>query len=459
MKEKKRLGDILIERKVISTTQLEEALIKQKELKLPLGETLIRLKFVNEHLLLDTLSKHLDIDFLNIAEGDFQIIDKSLLKVLPLQVCQRLNVLPIFQLIDGDVRELSIAMSDPLADLAIKEVEEITKCNITPILSTSLSIKGGINKLFDIKADAVKESLEMDKGDAVAMVNRILLDAVSSGASDIHIEPHLKEIHIRTRIDGVLQLASSIPLVNLPYIVSRIKIMASEKNSNMRIEEKRLPQDGAFARIVGGHAIDCRVSTIPTIHGEKVVIRVFDKDKSTHVGRISDLKMSPRMDLEFRRSVRQASGIIIITGPTGSGKTSTLNAIVNEINDVGINIITVEDPVEYHAPDYINQSSLMPHAGYTYGRALRAMMRQDPDVILIGEVRDLETAQISVQAALTGHRVFTTLHTEDAAGAVVRMVDIGVEQFLVSSTLVSALNQRLMRKICPNCIEICACQG
>ena len=453
MIEKKRLGDILIERKVISTSQLEEALKKQKELKLPLGETLIRLKFVNEHLLLDTLSKHLEIDFLNISEGDFQIVDKSLIKVLPLQVCQRLNVLPIFQLIDGDIRELSVAMSDPLADQGIKEIEEITQCHVTPILSTSLSIRGGINKLFDIKADAVKESIDIDKGDAVAMVNKILLDAVSSGASDIHIEPHFKEVHVRTRIDGVLQLAATIPSVNLPYIVSRIKIMASEKNSNMRIEEKRLPQDGAFARIVGGHAIDCRVSTIPTIFGEKVVIRVFDKDKATHVGRISDLLMAPRMDLEFRRAVRQSSGIIIITGPTGSGKTSTLNAIVNEINDVGINIITIEDPVEYNAPDYVNQSSLNVHAGYTYGRAMRAMMRQDPDVILIGEVRDLDTAQFAVQAALTGHQVFTTLHTDDAASAVVRMVDIGVEQFLVSSTLVSALNQRLMRKICPNCIE------
>jgi type IV pilus assembly protein PilB len=453
MKEKKRLGEVLIEKKIITTAQLEEALKKQKELSLPLGETLIKLKFVNEAFLLETMSKHMGIDFINIAENDFQIIDKSLVKVLPLEMCRKLKVIPLFQIIDGDTRELTIAMSNPQAEQIIKDVEEYTGCHVTPILTTLASIEEGLNRLFDIKTVDKKQSIAIEQGDAVAIVNKLLFDAISLGASDIHIEPHAKEIHVRMRIDGVLQLISAIPSDMLPSILSRIKVMGSEQKSLMKIEEKRLPQDGSVSRVIAGHSIDCRISTLPTIYGEKVVMRIFDKDKATHINRIADLKMPPRLELELRKCVRQPSGIIIITGPTGSGKTTTLNAIVNEINNVGISIITVEDPVEYHAPDFVNQSSLMPHVGFTYARALRAIMRQDPDVILIGEVRDIETAGIAVQAALTGHKVYTTLHTEDAAGAVVRMVDIGVEQFLVSATLVSAINQRLVRKVCSNCME------
>ncbi|MBI4690433.1 MAG: type II/IV secretion system protein [Nitrospirae bacterium] len=453
MKEKKKLGELLIEKKIITTAQLEEALKKQKELGLPLGETLIKLKFVSENFLLETLARHLEIEFLNIAEDDYKILDKSLVKILPMEICQKLRVLPLFQIIDDEMKELTLAMADPLADHAVKEVEELTGCTVSPILTTSAAIEGGINKLFDVKVSVVKAKTIEEDSDIVRLVNKILLDAVNLRASDIHIEPHAKEVHIRMRIDGVLQLVMAIPSSQHPGIVSRLKIMGSEQKSVMKIEEKRLPQDGSLSRVIGGHAVDCRLSTLPAIYGEKIVLRLFDKDRSTHVGRIAGLKMSPRMELEFRRSVRQPNGIVVVTGPTGSGKTTTLHAVINEINDVGINIITVEDPVEYNAPDYINQSSLIPPAGYTFGRALRAIMRQDPDVILIGEIRDRETAEIAVQAALTGHRVYTTLHTEDAAGAVMRMIDIGVEHFLVSSTLVSALNQRLLRKICPYCAE------
>jgi len=453
MKEKKKLGELLIEKKIITTAQLEEALKKQKELGLPLGETLIKLKFVNENFLLETLARHLEIEFLNIAENDYKILDKSLVKVLPMETCRKLRILPLFQIIDDETKELTIAMADPLADYAIKEVEELTGCTVRPILTTSAAIEEGINKLFDVKVSVTKAKTIKEDSDIVNLVNKILLDAVTLRASDIHIEPHAKDVHVRMRIDGVLQLIMSIPLSQHSAIVSRFKIMGSEQKSVMKIEEKRLPQDGSLSRVIGGHAVDCRISTLPTIYGEKVVLRLFDKDRADHIGRIAGLKMSPRTELEFRRCVRQPSGIIVVTGPTGSGKTTTLHAVINEINDVGINIITVEDPVEYNAPDYINQSSLNPAAGYTFGRALRAIMRQDPDVILIGEIRDRETAEIAVQAALTGHRVYTTLHTEDAAGAVMRMIDIGVEHFLVSSTLVSALNQRLVRKICPYCAE------
>jgi type IV pilus assembly protein PilB len=450
MTGKMRLGELLVSQRVITQAQLTEALKKQEEFNLPLGEVLIRLKYVTENVILDVLSKHLEIDFLNIAENDYQVIDRTLANILPMDLCQRLRILPVFQLVDEETRILTLAMADPLDERTILEVERLTECVVEPVLTTSTAISGGIGKLFSVKVELV-DIPKLEEGQATGIVNKILVSAVSMGASDIHIEPHAKQIHIRMRVDGVMQMVAAINSSYLPSVVSRIKIMASEKNALMKIEEKRLPQDGAFSRVVGGHAVDMRVSSFPTIYGEKIVIRLFDKDRANHVSRISDLDMSPPIERVFRQCIKQPSGITIVTGPTGSGKTTTLNAVINEINDVDINIVTIEDPVEYHAADFVNQSSLMPAAGYTYSRALRAIMRQDPDVILIGEVRDLETAQIAVQAALTGHRVFTTLHTEDAAGAVVRMVDIGVENFLVSSTLVSAINQRLVRKLCPLC--------
>ncbi|MDP2168726.1 MAG: GspE/PulE family protein [Thermodesulfovibrionales bacterium] len=453
MKSGIKFGEYLIEKKIITTSQLEEALKKSKELSLPLGETLIRLKHVSEHLMLETLSKLLGIDFVNIAENNYQAIDKSLSKALPLEVCQQHKVIPVFMIKDEDTKELTLAMADPFDEEALRQVEDITECHVTPVLSTRASIETGIGKMYSVKMDVKVDRVAIEKGDAIAIANNILQKAVGLGASDIHIEPHAKEVHVRMRIDGVLEIAAIYPSNLHSSIVSRIKIMASEQSSLMKIEERRLPQDGSFTRQISGHRVDCRVSTLPAIFGEKVVMRLFDKDKATFVGRIKDLKMSPRMELQFRRCVRVPSGINVVTGPTGSGKTTTLHAVVNEINTPGINIMTVEDPVEYQAPDYINQSSVMPQAGYTYGRALRAIMRQDPDIILIGEVRDLETAEIAVQAALTGHRVFTTLHTEDAAGSIARLVDIGVENFLVSATVTSTINQRLIRKVCQNCVE------
>lgn len=453
MKDDLQIGNYLIEKKIITTSQLEEALKKSKELSLPLGETLIRLKHVSEHLMLETLSKLLGVDFVNIAENNYQAIDKSLSKVLPLEICQQHKVIPVFMIKDEDTKELTLGMANPFDNEAIRQVEEITECHVTPVIASQAAIETGIGKMYSVKMDVKVDRVAIEKGDAIAIANNILQKAVGLGASDIHIEPHAKEVHVRMRIDGVLEVAAIYPANIHSSIVSRIKIMASEQSSLMKIEERRLPQDGSFTRQISGHRVDCRVSTLPAIFGEKVVMRLFDKDKATFVGRIRDLKMSPRMELQFRRCVRQSSGVNVVTGPTGSGKTTTLHAVVNEINTPGVNIVTVEDPVEYQAPEYINQSSLMPQAGYTYGRALRAILRQDPDIILIGEIRDLETAEIAVQAALTGHRVFTTLHTEDAAGSIARLVDIGVENFLVSATITSTVNQRLIRKVCQNCVE------
>lgn len=456
MGEKKKLGELLVHQRIISSEQLNEALDKQKEYELPLGETLIEMALVTENDLLKALGKHLNVEYLNIAESEYQVIDQSLAVLIPEEMCKQLMIVPVFLVDDGVRKQLTVAMSDPLNLEAIEELEQETQTNVLPVLTTSSAVSGGIERLFKAGRDvsAVPGSFVLSiEDETVRWVNGQLAKAVQMGASDIHIEPHRKEVHVRFRIDGVLRVFGTFPLTDINRIIVRIKNMGSEKQSLMRIDEKRVPQDGSFARVVGGHAVDFRISTFPTIYGEKVTIRVLDKDRVESIHRVADLKMPGAVEKKFFRCVRQASGIIIATGPTGSGKSTTLHAAVNEINNAGINIVTIEDPVEYHAGDFVNQSSLKRQAGFTYPVAMRSIMRQDPDVILIGEIRDLETAEIAIQAALTGHLVFTTLHTDDAAGAVVRLVDLGIEQFLVSSTVVSAVNQRLLRKICPGCRE------
>ncbi|GAF92678.1 unnamed protein product, partial [marine sediment metagenome] len=274
-------------------------------------------------------------------------------------------------------------------------------CNITPVLATSSAVLGGIKKMFSANGrPSVSGSVDISitaHGETVAMVNKILAHALELRASDIHIEPQFKKVCIRMRIDGILHLISTLPSDQLPAIVSRLKIMASEQGSLMKIEEKRVPQDGSFSRVIGGRIADYRVSSFPSIYGEKVVLRLLYKDQAIALHNVADLKMSPRVERQFLRSIHQTSGIMIGTGPTGSGKSTTLHTAISEINDVGINIVTIEDPVEYHVGEHVIQSSLSPQAGYTYAKALRAILRQDPDVILIGEVRDLETAEIAVQ--------------------------------------------------------------
>lgn len=448
MNHKGKLGNLLVEGGLITDPQLEKALEKQGDLGLPLGETLISLNYITENLLLNFLGRSLEVDYINITENDFSVIDTSLSNTLPEELCRQLKILPVFLHELDDKKEITLAMSNPLDEDAINKVETVTGCRVAPVLSTSSDIEGGIQKLFTSTPVHSSDTGE----DIISFVNRLLSQAIQLGASDIHIEPHVTEAHIRLRIDGVLHLAQSIPLTNMPAIVYRLKILGSEHSVVMHLDKKKIPHEGSFARIIGGHTVDFRICTFPTIYGEKVAIRIFDKDSRRTIHQIEDLLMPPNTARQFRRCIRQSGGIIIATGPTGSGKTTTLHAAINEINKVGLNIVTVEDPVEYHAGDYVNQSNVLPQAGFTYPRALRSLLRQDPDVILVGEIRDLETAQVSVQAALTGHLVFTTMHTEDAAGAVVRLVDLGIEEFLVSCTVVSSINQRLLRKICSHCV-------
>ncbi|MBU0663334.1 MAG: Flp pilus assembly complex ATPase component TadA [Proteobacteria bacterium] len=457
MINKERLGELLVEKEIISPVQLTEALLQQETLQLPLGETLISLGYITENQLLHFLSQQLEVDFINLSENDFHAIDRSLVNILPLQVCQTHKVLPVFVLDVENIRQITLAMSNPLNEDAIHEVEEKTLCQVTPVLTISSDIDGGIRRLFQLE-DVTREAISPEElpqiiEDRVQFVNKLLAEAIQLKASDIHIEPHAREAHVRFRLDGVLHMIQTLPLAEIPPIISRLKIMGSEHHSSMQLDKKNIPHEGSFARVVGGHNVDFRICTFPTIYGEKAALRILDKTSRASISTITDMMMAPDTMRRFLRSIKQASGIIIATGPTGSGKTTTLHAAINEINEVGLNIVTVEDPVEYHAGDFINQSNILPQVGFTYPRALRSLLRQDPDVILVGEIRDLETAEIAVQAALTGHLVFTTMHTDDAAGAVIRLVDLGIEEFLVSSTVVSSINQRLLRKNCPHCSE------
>lgn len=456
MDAKEKLGKLLVEEGVITESQLLDALSAQEDAGLPLGETLISQHSITENRLLNFLSRRLQVDYINISENNFQVLDPSLADTLPADLCRRLKILPVFLHELDDEKEMTLAMSNPLNEDAIQQVEDVAGCKVTPVLTTSSDIEGGIEKLF--AAPPLFASNEGDKEDTdspgtgkVRFVNRLLVQAIQLEATDIHIEPHAREAHIRFRLDGVLHLMQTIPLENITPIVYRLKIMGSEHYSVMRLDKKNIPHEGSFARVLGGHNVDFRVCTFPTIYGEKVAIRIFDKGSRRTIHRIDDLLMAPNTAKQLRRCIKQSGGIIIATGPTGSGKTTTLHTAVNEINRVGLNIVTVEDPVEYHAEDYVNQSNVLPLAGFTYSKALRSILRQDPDVILVGEIRDLETAQVAIQAALTGHLVLTTMHTEDAAGAVVRLVDLGIEEFLVSCTVVSAINQRLLRVNCPHC--------
>ena len=453
MDRKDKLGELLLQKGVVSAEELKEALNKQKELGLPLGETLIELNFISENQLLNFLSRQLKVDFINLSENDFQVIDRSLINILSNDICLRYRVLPLFLVEIDDSRQLTLAMTDPLDEDAIHEVEKKTDCLVTPVLTISSDLEDGIERLFggDFFRSRSATERPLIEENRVLFFNRLLAQAIQLYASDIHIEPHSRGAHIRYRIDGVLHLMQILPLEEMPSLITLVKVMGSEHQASMRLDKKNIPHEGSFARIIGGHAVDFRVSTFPTIYGEKAAIRILDKNSRLAISSADDLAMAPMTLRNFLGCIKQASGIVIATGPTGSGKTTTLHAAINEINDVGLNIVTIEDPVEYHAADYINQSNLLPLAGFTYPLAMHSVLRQDPDVILVGEVRDLETAKVVVQAALTGHLVLTTMHTDDAAGAVVRLVDLGIEEFLVSSTVVSSINQRLVRKNCPDC--------
>lgn len=450
--KKKRLGEILVEAGEITQNQLEHALNEQKANGKRLGKTFIDLGYLTEEKILRTLEQQLSIPYIELAEAD---IKQEAVTAIPLFLAERYNIIPIRK--EGN--HLVLAMNDPTNFYAIDDVRMVSGLDVKPVLAEEKEIAAAINNHYGVKGrvesavsklkDEATIAVVKDLADTsvnapiVSIVNSLIQQAVRDKASDVHIEPQEENLRVRFRVDGVMREVISFPKSTQAPILSRIKIMAE-----MDIAEKRLPQDGRINVVEKGHEIDIRVSTLPTILGEKVVMRILDKS-ALNIG-LDDLGFSANNMKMYQKLISNSYGLVLVTGPTGSGKSTTLFATLNKVNSVGKNIITVEDPVEYRIPG-VNQVAVNNKAGLTFANGLRTILRQDPNIIMVGEVRDRETAEITINAALTGHLVFSTLHTNDAAGAITRLVDMGVEPFLVVSSVRGVIAQRLVRKICPYC--------
>ncbi len=437
---KKKFGDILVESGLISATQLDQALAFGRERGLKLGESLQKLGFVNEEAVAKTLARQLKIPYVDFNKI---VLDQEVVSLLPETVARKHKAI----VLGKRPNKTLVAFSDPLNIFAIDEVVAHLPGRMVTCVAEESKISAAIDRFYKgVSADKYqqeKESEEGDESEAVMAVNDMILDAVRSSASDIHLEPQTREVRIRFRVDGLLKKAKEFPLEMLPSLVSRIKIL-----SGLDIGERRKPQDGRFELPVAGRSFDIRVSTLPVSNGEKVVMRLLDKSKVKV--NLRNLGFEPEQQQKFEQSLLMPHEIILVTGPTGSGKTTTLYGALNFINSVEKNIVTVEDPLEYELRG-VNQVQVNPKADLTFASALRSILRQDPDVVMIGEIRDIETAEIAVQAALTGHLVLSTLHTNDACGAVARLIDMDIPPFLIASSLNLVLGQRLVRMLCKHC--------
>ncbi|MEQ8192220.1 MAG: type IV-A pilus assembly ATPase PilB, partial [Candidatus Eremiobacterota bacterium] len=462
----KDIAEMLLEEGLITPRQLEKAIDQQKSSNESLERIIINLGYVTEKEVTEVIGKEMGVPFIDLDEVQ---IDMELARTVPEHLAQRYKVIPVGQ----ENQKLALAMVDPLNVFAIDDIRLITGFDIEPMISTEESIMRAINHHFGGKSimevheevtgiamsdfedlEQIEEQDELDltqlqklvdEAPIVRVVNLIITQAINDKASDIHIEPRVKNVCVRYRIDGVLHEVMSPPKHIQAPMISRIKIMAS-----LDIAERRIPQDGKIHLKHDNKEYDLRVSTLPTVHGEKVVMRILDKS-AVMIG-LDKLGLMPDTRAVFEDLVFKPYGMILVTGPTGSGKSTTLYTALNMLNSSEDNICTVEDPVEYQLPG-INQVQINPKAGLTFGAALRSFLRQDPDIIMVGEIRDGETAQIAIESALTGHLVLSTLHTNDAAGAITRLIDMGIEPFLVASALVGVIAQRLVRRICPNCRE------
>ncbi len=460
--EDRSLGAILLENSTLTQEQLEEALNYQREKGVKLGEALIQLKFLRNEDILKALSIQLGIPYLNKLESDG--ISSDIVSLLPLNYAKKNEVLPLKK--EGGA--IIVAMADPLNHYVLDDLRLIYSQPIRPVIANSYEIIGAINNVYNKMSDMgdkAAEDLEegnldtigaeleevqdlldsADEAPIIRLVNSLLFRAVKQKASDIHVEPFEKELIVRFRMDGELYDIMHPPKKAYAAICSRLKIMA-----NLNIAEKRLPQDGRIRIKIAGKDIDIRVSTVPTAYGESIVMRLLDK--SHIVLDMEKLGITGKTLTLMREATSKSHGIILVTGPTGSGKTTTLYAALCELNTPDVKIITCEDPVEYQI-DGINQIPVNPKIDLTFAAGLRAILRQDPDIVLVGEIRDKETAEIAVQAALTGHLVLSTLHTNDSASSVTRLLDMGVQPFLVSSSVVAILAQRLIRKVCLDCAK------
>ena len=445
-------GDLLVSEGMITAEDLDRAVELQRTGGKSLGRVLIELGLMTESGLVAGLARHLGLEFVDLAQ---HAVDPVAAGVVSEALCRRYGVLPIGFDPSGAV---IVATSDPSNVLALDDVRSASGRQVRPVVATRADVVAAIdrvNRMSDSVEDLGSELVGEDDSELamlqeivddapiVRFVNTLINGAVRDRASDIHIEPGEDAVRVRYRVDGVLHEITTQPRRVHAGIVSRLKIMAE-----LDIAERRLPQDGRISARTAGRAIDLRVSTLPTVYGEKVVMRILDK--SSILMELSDLAFLDANYERFERSFRKPYGMILVTGPTGSGKSTTLYATLNAINRPDINIVTVEDPVEYRLPG-INQVQMNAKAGLTFAGALRSILRQDPDVVLVGEMRDHETAQIGMEAALTGHLVLSTLHTNDAPSAVTRLTEMGIDSFLVGSAVDVVLAQRLARRLCSHC--------
>ncbi len=456
-----RLGDRLIQAGMITPEQLGKALEEQKTNGGLLGSNLIKLGYLSEGSLLRFLSKQYGFPAIDLSKIE---VSTELLKLIPLEIVQKHKVLPVSRA--GST--LVIATSDPTNYLVFDDIKFLTNYNIDVVVTEESALKDAINKYYDQSAslmdvmndleddqlEVLEEDEELDVSElekstseapVVKLVNVILTEAIKKGASDIHIEPYEKIFRVRYRIDGVLYAIMNPPMRLKNAIISRMKIM-----SNLDIAERRLPQDGRIKLKTSGKDMDFRVSVLPTLFGEKIVLRLLDK--SALQLDMTKLGFESKALEDFKHSIHQPFGMVLVTGPTGSGKTTTLYSALSDLNKVSENISTAEDPVEYNLTG-INQVQMHEDIGLNFAAALRSFLRQDPDIIMVGEIRDFETAEIAIKAALTGHLVLSTLHTNDAPSTIHRLLNMGVEPFLVTSSVNLILAQRLARKICTECKE------
>ncbi|MCU7935392.1 MAG: Flp pilus assembly complex ATPase component TadA [Candidatus Thiodiazotropha sp. (ex Dulcina madagascariensis)] len=455
---KLRLGDLLVEKGLLAAKKVNEAIIQQKTSGKRLGQIIVDKGWITEKALLEVLSEQLGIPYTNLRAG---LYDPEIVGLLDADVMRRLKMLPLFRLRDV----LFLATPDPQAMPSFSEVEERTGYRICPVLARKEDIIKTLNEVHSGNRfgtefiDVVDDDFELVENNlpddysaiddlaagspVINLVNSIIQRAVHDKASDIHIEPSQNKSRVRFRIDGLLYEVMTPRLDLHPAIVSRLKVMA-----NLDIAERRLPQDGRIQVYTQGYPIDLRFSSLPGLYGEKVVLRVLDKNQA--ILNVSKLGMTEQNLRTFKTLLDRSFGLILVTGPTGSGKTTTLYSAINYLNSIEKNIVTIEDPVEYQL-DIVNQNPVKENIGLTFAKVLKHVLRQDPDVIMVGEIRERETAEIAVQAALTGHLVLSTLHTNDSVGAVTRMIDMGIEPYLLSSALIGVVAQRLVRSICPAC--------
>ena len=460
----KRLGELLISAGKISEEDLERGLALQKESKERLGTVLISNGIITETDLIDALTTQLGVKYIDLSST---VISGAMSKYVPKNLAKKYNVIPVK--VVGD--ELYLAMADPLNFYAIEEVRKASRKRIVPMVADQAGINYAMQMVYgNERASQAIEDMQRERVDSeddqegmhtfyssqtdddplssaptIRLVNSIIERAVTERASDIHLEPRESQMQVRMRIDGVLHNILTIPKELQRSVISRVKVM-----SGLDIAERRVPQDGRFNIHVGDNEFDVRISTLPTIFGEKIVGRLLSKSGGDATKETIGLQGD---DLEkYERMVRSTEGVVLIVGPTGSGKSTTMYAMINELNTEGVNLVTLEDPVEYNI-DGVNQVQINEKTGMTFAGGLRSILRQDPDIIAVGEIRDGETADIAMRSAITGHVVLSTLHTNDAIGAIDRLEDMGVEPYLISSALKGVISQRLLRKVCPNCRE------